>query len=141
MSLGAWKPYVATLLLFVGGTELLMAAQSGTQGQQRPSFATRELAAQVRKSLVVILIQDDAGNPIAQGSGFFFEPRFFKPGFVATNLHVLKRASQAYVKSLSDGVSYKVRGVAGFDLKHDICVLFLSGAGDPSTPDWPWVSQ
>jgi S1-C subfamily serine protease len=130
----AWKPYAAILSLFLIGTQLLTAAQSATQGQRRPSLTTRELAAQVRKSLVVVLIQDDAGNPIAQGSGFFFKPRFFKPGFVATNLHVLKRASQGYVKSLSDGVSYKVRGVAGFDLKHDICVLFLSGAGDPSLP-------
>ena len=134
MNLGAWRPYAATLLLFVGGTESLMAAQSGTQGQRRPSLTTRELAAQVRKSLVVVLIQDDAGNPITQGSGFFFKPRFFKPGFVATNLHVLKRASQGYVKSLSDGVSYKVSGVVGFDLKHDVCVLLLSVAGDPSLP-------
>jgi FKBP-type peptidyl-prolyl cis-trans isomerase/antitoxin component YwqK of YwqJK toxin-antitoxin module len=131
---GAWKPYAAILLLFVSGTQFLTTAQSGKLGQRRPSLATRELAAQVRKSLVVVLIQDDAGNPIAQGSGFFFKPRFFKPGFVATNLHVLKRASQGYVKSLSDGVSYKVKGVVGFDLKHDICVLLLSGAGDPSLP-------
>jgi hypothetical protein len=130
----AWKPYAVILSLSLIGTQLLTTAQTTTQGQRRPSLTTRELAAQVRKSLVVVLIQDDAGNPIAQGSGFFFKPRFFKPGFVATNLHVLKRASQGYVKSLSDGVSYKVMGVAGFDLKHDICVLFLSGAGDPSFP-------
>jgi hypothetical protein len=77
--------------------------------------------AQVRKSLVVVLTQDREGNAIAQGSGFFF-----KSGFVATNLHVLKRASQGYVKSLSDGVSYKISSVVGFDLKHDVCVLKLS---------------
>ncbi len=134
MSLRARTPCAAILLLFLSGTQFLIAAQSGTQGQRRPSLTTRELAAQVRKSLVVVLIQDDAGNPIAQGSGFFFKPRFFKPGFVATNLHVLKRASQGYVKSLSDGVSYKVSGVVGFDLKHDVCVLLLSVAGDPSLP-------
>jgi antitoxin component YwqK of YwqJK toxin-antitoxin module len=121
MSLGAWKPYAAILLLFVRGAQFFTAAESGTQGQRRPSLATRELAAQVRRSLVVVLTQDHEGNVIAQGSGFFF-----KPGLIATNLHVLKRASQGYVKSVSDGVSYKISSVAGFDLKHDICVLRLS---------------
>jgi antitoxin component YwqK of YwqJK toxin-antitoxin module len=129
MKLGAWKPYAAILLPFLIGTQLLTAAQSATQGQRRPSLTTRELATQVRKSLVVVLTQDHEGNVIAQGSGFFF-----KPGFIATNLHVLKRASQGYVKSLSDGVSYKISSVVGFDLKHDICVLKLSDVGGVSLP-------
>ena len=151
MNLWTWKPGAAILLLFLSGTQLLTAvqsspgkassgitvlgeedlraAQSGAQRQRRPLLANRELAAQVRKSLVVVLTQDHEGNGIAQGSGFFF-----KPGFVATNLHVLKRASQGYVKSLSDGVSYKISAVVGFDLKHDVCVLKLSEAVGASLP-------
>src|ERR1019366_1384044 len=117
----AWKPYAAILLLFLSGTQFLIAAQSEIQRQRKPPLATRELVAQVRKSLVVVLTQAHEGNVIAQGSGFFF-----KPGLVATNLHVLKRASQGYVKSLSDGVSYKISSVVGFDLKHDICILRLA---------------
>ena len=124
-----WKPCAAVLLLVLSGTQFLIAAESGTQGQRKPFLATRELAAQVRKSLVVVLTQDHEGNVIAQGSGFFF-----KPGFIATNLHMLKRASQGYVKSLSDGVSYKISSVVGFDLKHDICVLKLSDVGGVSLP-------
>jgi len=58
----------------------------------------------------------------------------FKPGFVATNLHVLKRASQGYIKSLSDGVSYKISSVLGFDLKRDICILKLSEVGGAPLP-------
>ena len=39
---------------------------------------------------------------------------------------------QGYVKSLSDGVSYKISSVVSFDLKHDICVLKLAEAsGNP----------
>jgi S1-C subfamily serine protease len=129
MIIGTWKPYASILLLFVSGTQILAGAQSGTQAQRRPSLANRELAAQVRKSLVVVLTQDHEGNVIAQGSGFFF-----KPGFIATNLHVLKRASRGYVKSLSDGVSYKISAVVGFDLKHDICVLKLSEVGGGPLP-------
>jgi hypothetical protein len=108
-------------LLFVCGTQFIATAQPATQRKRKPPVATRELVAQVRKSLVVVLTQDHEGNVIAQGSGFFF-----KPGLIATNLHVLKRASQGYVKSLSDGVSYKISSVVGFDLKHDICILNLS---------------
>lgn len=124
-----WKPCAVTLLLFVSGTQFLTTAQSGSQVQRRQPLATRELVAQVSKSLVVVLTQDREGNVIAQGSGFFF-----KQGFIATNLHVLKRASQGYVKSLSDGVSYKISSVVGFDLKHDICVLKLSDASGVPLP-------
>jgi hypothetical protein len=92
-----------------------------------PALSTRELATRVRKSLVLILTQDRAGNAIAQGSGFFF-----KQNLVATNIHVLKRASQGSVKSIFDGVSYRISSVVGFDLKHDVCVLKLTGvAGMP----------
>lgn len=129
MSFGLWKPCATILLLYVGGTLFVTSPQSGTREQGKPLLPTRELAAQVRKSLVVILTQDHEGNVIAQGSGFFF-----KPGFIATNLHVLKRASQGYVKSLSDGVTYKISSVVGFDLKHDICVLKLSEAGGTPLP-------
>ncbi len=115
MNLGAWKPCAATLLLFVSSRQFLTAAESGEQGQRRPFLANRQLAAQVRKSLVVVLTQDHEGHVIAQGSGFFL-----KPGFIATNLHVLKRASQGNVKSLFDGASYKISSVVGFDLRHDV---------------------
>lgn len=123
MCLGTLKPYAVILLLLASRAPFLIAAQSGTPGQRTPALTNRELAAEVRKSLVVVFTQDHEGNAIAQGSGFFF-----KPGLIATNLHVLKRASQGYVKSLSDGVSYKISSVAGFDLKHDICILKLSDA-------------
>jgi hypothetical protein len=129
MSVRVWNPCAAILLLFVSGTQFLTAAHPGAQAQRKPPLATRELAAQIRKSLVVVLTQDHEGSVIAQGSGFFF-----KPGFIATNLHVLKRASQGYVKSLSDGISYKISSVVGFDLKHDICVLKLAEAGGAPLP-------
>ncbi len=129
MSLRALKPRAVILLIIVSCATFLTVAQSEKPGERTPPLTTRELAAQVRKSLVVVLTQDHEGNAIAQGSGFFF-----KPGLIATNLHVLKRASQGYVKSLSDGVSYKISSVVGFDLKHDVCVLKLSDAVGASLP-------
>jgi hypothetical protein len=130
-----YKRHAAVFLLFITAAQVFLVAQ--TQGQQSSVLPTREIAARVRKSLVLIVTQDREGNVIAQGSGFFF-----KPGLVATNLHVLKRASQGYVKSFSDGVSYKVSSVVGFDLKHDICVLKLSdAAGDPAPLSTDEVAQ
>ena len=74
MGLRAWKSSAAILLLFVCGTQFIATAQPATQRKRKPPVATRELVAQVRKSLVVVLTQDHEGNVIAQGSGFFFKP-------------------------------------------------------------------
>ncbi len=129
MNIRECKLCASILLLFLSIVQSLAAAQPATQVPPKPPLATRDLATLVRKSLVVIMTQDDEGNDVAQGSGFFF-----KPGLVATNLHVLKRASQGYVKSLHDGVSYKISSVVGFDLKHDICVLKLANAAGAPLP-------
>jgi S1-C subfamily serine protease len=103
------------------------SGQTGTKAavpsKRRLILSTQELAKRVRNSLVMIVTQDHNGNAIAQGSGFFITPTL-----VATNLHVLKRASQGYVKSVSEGVVYKITNVAGFSLKRDLCVLFLANA-------------
>ena len=87
----------------------------------------------------MIVTQDHEGNPVAEGSGFFIAPNL-----VATNIHVLKRASQGYVKSVSDGVSYKIGEVHAFSLKHDICVLYIPDAKGiplPSSADEVAVGQ
>lgn len=95
----------------------------------KPVLSTRELASNVGRSLVLIITEDHAGNVVAQGSGFFF-----RPGLVATNLHVLKHATQGHVKTLSDGKKFQIASVVGFDTKHDICILKLPmGTGTPLT--------
>ena len=68
---------------------------------------------------------------------------------MATNLHVFKRASQAYVKVLGDGVTYKVADVLGIDMRRDLCVvrvddtstpsLILSGSRNPTIGDEVFV--
>jgi hypothetical protein len=103
-------------------------AQVAKRDQQETALATSEIAARVKRSLVVIVTQDHKGNSVAQGSGFFIAP-----GLVATNLHVLKRASQGYVKSISQDVTYKITNVQAFSLKRDICVLYLADAKSSTT--------
>lgn len=105
------------------------SGKTSAQGQRRPILTTRELASRVRKSLVLIETQDHEGSVVAQGSGFFIAPNL-----VATNLHVLKWASQGYVKTASDGRSYKIADVVAFSLKHDVCVLYVADAKGTPLP-------
>jgi len=114
-------------------------AQVAKKNQQNPALTTSDIAARVKRSLVVIVTQDHEGNAVAQGSGFFIMPYF-----VATNLHVLKRASQGSVKLVSDDVTYKITNVVAVSLKHDICVLYLADAKGtplPSSKDDAVVGQ
>jgi hypothetical protein len=92
-------------------------------GHQQPTFTTRDLVSRVRKSLVLISTQDREGKDVAEASGFFIAPQL-----VATNLHVLKWASEGYIKSADDGKRFKIAAVTAFSLNHDVCILYVPDA-------------
>jgi hypothetical protein len=104
----------------------------------------RQIVDRVLPSTVLIMTEDENGLPVAQGSGFFY-----KSGLVVTNLHVFTRASQAYVKVLNGGITYKVTEVAGIDMRRDLCVvkvednstqpLLLNTSSSPSIGDEVFV--
>jgi len=121
--------FLAILLMLPFCLEGTATAQVAKKNQQAPVLTTSEIAARVKRSLVVVVTQDHEGNAVAQGSGFFITPNL-----VATNLHVLKRAAQGYVKSVSEDVTYKIANVQAFSLKRDICVLYLADAKGTSLP-------
>jgi len=105
------------------------------------SFLTpRQIAEKVSKSVVLVVTQDADGEPLAQGSGFFYSVSGLlstnksnaqlvtgKTNLVATNLHVFKRAWQGYIKTLNDGATYKIKQIVGIDLLRDLCVLEIQG--------------
>lgn len=103
--------------------------KTATQVHPQPILTTRELVSRVRKSLVLISTQDRQGEEVAEASGFFIAPQI-----VATNLHVLKWASQGYVKSVADGKHYKITSVTGFSLNHDVCMLYVADAAGIPLP-------
>jgi len=121
---GAWSWLKVLVLLWVG---LGQCAVGVAQSKQRPSkpqpLSTVEIAARLRKSLVVVSTLDSKGDNFAEGSGFFINPTT-----VVTNVHVLKRGSEATVKTLVDGVTHKVAGVSAFSLNHDLCILDVPDA-------------
>src|SRR5262249_20798619 len=89
---------------------------------------------------VLIVAQDRNGKPLSLGTGFFFGPRIgpdspnvafginARSDLIATNLHVLERASQGYIKTLKEGVTYKIDRIVEIDMVHDLCVCKATGA-------------
>jgi S1-C subfamily serine protease len=73
-------------------------------------------------AVVSIVMSDEGGKTIAQGSGFFVS----KDGLIVTNYHVIAEGSSAVVK-LPDGAFYIVDGVRTFDQDRDIAVIKAHG--------------
>ena len=97
-----------------------------TKDSTRAQLTPRQIVERVFPSIVLIVAEDEHGEAVGLGSGFFY-----KPGLVATNLHVLRRASQASVKVLKSGISYKVTSIASIDRRRDLCLMRID---DMSTP-------
>ena len=78
-----------------------------------------ELVRRVKPSVVAIVTFDQKGEALSTGSGFFL-----RPGEVLTNLHVLRRAYRAEVRTL-EGKSrvYAVKGVLSSDDEGDLALL------------------
>jgi len=111
------------LLLLIANPAVGALAQTGErpskqQQTARPALSPRDIVERVSRSLVLIITQDPDGEMIAQGSGFCLEG-----DLVATNLHVFKQASKAYVKRITTGISQNIDDIVGMDVEHDLCVF------------------
>src|SRR5215813_14234124 len=78
-----------------------------------------ELVRQVKPSVVAITTYDASGEALMTGSGFFV-----RPGQVVTNLHVIRSAARAEIKTLDGkGKTYPVNGAVAVDDDGDLVVL------------------
>ena len=78
-----------------------------------------ELVKRVKPVVVAIATYDASGEPLMTGSGFFVEP-----GQVITNLHVIRGAARAEIKTLDGkGKIYQVAGVMALDDDGDLAKL------------------
>jgi len=89
-------------------------------------LSSTEIAKRILPSLLVVIAQDNQGNPIALGSGFIVAK-----GLAITNLHVLKRASEASVHVAGTRLNLSVGGVLSVDREHDLCVLQIDDSSIP----------
>lgn len=102
------------------------------EGTSRPLSHTAQLAP-VRKdipaiakaangSIVSIVMSNDKGKAIAQGTGFVVS----RDGLIVTNYHVIAEGSSAVAK-LPDGEFYSVDGVLAFDKVRDVAIIKAHG--------------
>ena len=73
-------------------------------------------------TIVMVIMSDKDGQPIAQGTGFLIS----KDGRIVTNYHVIESGDSAIVK-LPDGAFFAVDGVLAFDKGRDIAVIKAHG--------------
>ncbi len=74
-----------------------------------------DLIKRVQPATVIIYIFDRSGNPVAQGSGFFF--KYY--GHLITNYHVLGKATTARVRT-PDGREFNVKSIQAEDEPDDL---------------------
>lgn len=90
-------------------------------------FSPRDIATRVLQSVVIIITQDENGDPISQGSGFVY-----RPGLIVTNLHVFERASRAVIKNVKTGEISNAVEVIGINAQQDICVVRVDNTKSPA---------
>lgn len=77
------------------------------------------LVKRVKPAVVAIATYDSNGEPLMTGSGFFL-----RPGQVVTNLHVVRGAAKAEIKTLDGkGKVFPVNGTLAVDEEGDLALL------------------
>jgi S1-C subfamily serine protease len=115
---------------FINSAIPLFALFSASLGQgQQPQRSVSDVVKATVESVVLIVINDESGKPIAEGSGFIAS----SDGKIVTNHHVIAGAHSAVVK-LNNGAFFAVDGVLADDPDHDIAVIKVSGKNLPTLP-------
>jgi S1-C subfamily serine protease len=91
--------------------------------------SARQIAQNSFPSVVLLVMEDANGQPIALGSGFFV-----RENVIASNFHVIEGASRGYAKLIGQKTKYDIIGLTGVDTVHDLVLLNVTGAMSPSLP-------
>ncbi len=107
--------------------QLAQAVKTGEKSQpvvstQPSGISPRQIAAKVSPSVVLLVMQDVNGQPVAMASGFVV-----RDGVIATNLHVIEGAARGYAKLVDQKTKYNVRGVVASDPARDLVLLAIDG--------------
>ena len=88
---------------------------------------SRQIAQKSFSSVVLLVMQDENGQPISLGSGFFISD-----GIIATNLHVIENATRGYAKLVGQEKKYDISGIVGVNDEWDLVLLDAKGIKAPS---------
>jgi S1-C subfamily serine protease len=110
-------PFIVALLLF--------SAQTVLAQDKLP-----ELVRLVKPSVVALTTYDSSGEALMTGSGFFVGP-----GQIVTNLHVLRNAAKAELRTLDGkGKTYAVNGAISVDEEGDLVLLSIDMPAERGRP-------
>src|SRR6185503_10891390 len=95
---------------------LFLASAASATFAARADEGLPALVKRVKPTVVAIATYDASGEALMTGSGFFL-----KPGQVVTNLHVVRGAARAEIKTLDGkGKVYPVTGTLAVDEEGDL---------------------
>ena len=86
----------------------------------------QEIARNAFPSVVLLVMEDENGQPISLGSGFFV-----RDGVVATNLHVVEKAARGYAKIIGQRTKHDILGIVDVDSGRDLVLLSVFSATAP----------
>lgn len=87
----------------------------------------RQIAKDTFPSVVLLVMEDERGQAVSLGSGFFV-----KEGVVASNFHVVEKAARGYAKLVGQKTKFNISGVVGLDAAHDLILLAVEDAKAPN---------
>jgi len=88
---------------------------------------SRDIAKQAFPSVVMLVMEDDNGQPLSLGSGFFV-----REDIVATNLHVVEGSVGGYAKIVGQKSKYSIAGYVAIDERWDLILLKIKDANAPA---------
>lgn len=111
-----------TSLGFLCWVLVLLFEASSALGQTAQEIATKAF-----RSTVLLVMEDNSGQPLSLGSGFFV-----REDIVATNLHVVEGATGGYAKIVGEKQKYDIAGYVAIDNKMDLVLLKIDKIKAPA---------
>jgi len=94
---------------------LIFVAAAGVHAE---AMEARDIAGHALPASVAIITFNAAGNPFAQGSGFFISSRR-----IVTNFHVIRDASSIRARNASGDLVYLSKGILFQDANKDLAII------------------
>jgi len=89
----------------------------------------KEVFQKVSPSVVLIITENEKGEPLALGSGFIIAK-----GTVASNFHVVRGAASGKARLFGQKGMLKITGISAYDAKRDVVLLDVPGLEAPPIP-------
>ena len=101
-------------------------AETNTEQWTTTPQTPQQIAEKALASTVALTALEANGEPSGYGSGFFVHP-----GHIATNHHVIERATRIYFKLVGKETTYWVEDIVATDPTHDLALLRVSSVNIP----------